>query len=65
MEELATIYIEDVDGIYSAYKSKNDPYASGSKLIAANLDKSFADALCEATSKYNQSQDALYQLFTA
>lgn len=61
---LAAIYIEDVDGIYFAYRSKTDPYA-GPKLIEARLPKEIADELCFATSKYNESQALLCDIYNA
>lgn len=59
--EMKTIYIEDNDGIYSAYADKHDPYVCG-RLIEATIDAGMAKLLCEATKYYNQSQDLLRQL---
>lgn len=63
-ESLRTIYIEDVDGIYFAYKSKSDKYA-GPKLVDANIDRDVADALCEATTIYNSTQALLCDIYNA
>lgn len=58
---MKTIYIENNDGIYSAYADKHDPYICG-HVITATIEATTADALCEATKYYNQSQDLLRQL---
>ena len=61
---LAAIYIEDVDGIYFAYRSKTDPYA-GPKLIEAKLPVDIAHELCTATTKFNESQALLCDIYNA
>jgi hypothetical protein len=63
-ESLVAIYIENLDGIYFAYRSKTDPYA-GQKLIVANIRNDIADELCDATRRYNESQALLYEMYNA
>jgi len=63
-QSLVSIYIEDVDGIYFAYRSKSDPYA-GPKLTEARLPAEVADALCEATERYNDTQALLCDIYNA
>jgi hypothetical protein len=63
-ESLVTIYIEDLDGIYCAYRSRTDPYA-GPKLTAANIRKDIADELCDATIRYNEVQALLCDIYNA
>lgn len=63
-DSLVTIYIEDLDGIYFAYRSKTDPYA-GPKLVEAKLPKEIADELCSATSRYNDTQALLCDIYNA
>lgn len=64
MSKYVQIYIEDVDGIYFAYRTKNDPYA-GPKLIQANIDEEVASELCEATTRYNETQKLLCDIYNA
>ena len=61
---MLTIYVEDVDGLYFAYKSKTDPYA-GPKLVEAKLPKRVADELWFATSLYNDTQALLCDIYNA
>lgn len=63
-DHLVTIYIEDLDGIYFAYRSKSDPYA-GPKLTEARTTEFFADTLCDATLKYNETQKLLCDIYNA
>jgi len=63
-ENLVTIYIEDLDGIYFAYLSKTDPYA-GPKLVEARTTEFFANELCDITLRYNESQALLCDIYNA
>lgn len=63
-DQLVSIYIEDVDGIYFAYKSRSDKYA-GPKLSEAKLVKDVADELCSITTLYNDTQALLCDIYNA
>lgn len=64
INNLVVIYIEDVDGIYFAYKSKSDEYA-GPKLKEASLPEIVAHELCDATTRYNHTQTLLCDIYNA
>ena len=63
MEELMLVYVENVDGVYSAYASKSDPYVATTKLKEAKIDRWTAETLIRTTAEYNESQKLLYSLF--
>lgn len=63
MEELMPVYVENVDGVYSAYASKSDPYVSTTNLKEAKIDRFIAESLIRTTAEYNESQKLLYSLF--
>lgn len=61
--ETITLYVENQDGIYSAYCDKNDPYANVLLLKEATIDKELGEHLCKATSIYNEAQDLMFHLW--
>ena len=61
--ETITLYVENQDGIYSAYSDKNDPYANVLLLKEATIEKELGEHLCKATSTYNEAQDVLFHLW--
>ena len=63
MEELMLVYVENVDGVYSAYASKSDPYVATTNLKEAKIDRWTAETLIRTTAEYNESQKLLYSLF--
>ena len=57
------LYVENQDGIYSAYCDKHDPYANTLLLKEATVEKELGEHLCKATATYNEAQDVLFHLF--
>ena len=51
MEELKLVYVENVDGVYSAYASKSDPYVATTNLKEAKLDRWIAESLIRTTAE--------------
>ena len=59
---MKTVYVENNDGVFSAYTKKSDPMVVG-KLVECNLPESIADTLIQITKDYNESQDLMRQLY--
>jgi hypothetical protein len=63
MSSLVKIYIENVDGVYSVYDSKTNPYITRAHLKEASVSKEIAEYLCKVTSDYNEAQDTMFYLY--
>ena len=57
------VYVENLDGVYSAYASKSDPYVATNNLKEARIERYVAEELIRTTAEYNESQKLLYSLY--